>query len=115
MDTGNLAFIAVAFVISFFVVMTILWPLLESKIQAPPALDFLKNYDRLLYERERILENLTDLELDRNLKKIEEADYQALRAQLLSEAATIYRNIEELEKNQPLFKAIEKDLAESQS
>ena len=107
----GVVFFAMAAVIGILVFMGVLSPLLQSVKGLSNKVEPLRKYEKLLFEKERLLENLSDLELDHELKKMDEAVYQDLKAQLLSEAATIYMSIEKFEKESPLLKGIEKDLA----
>lgn len=51
----------------------------------------------LLAERDRVLSSLQDLDMDRAMNKILEDDYQAQRAELLTEGAAILREIDSLQ------------------
>jgi hypothetical protein len=95
--------------ILFVCLFVIFWPLIEYKPVAQAPRTTLREFERLLFEKERYLLNLKDLEMDRNMGKMSEDDYQNLRTQLLSEAAAIYSALEKLEKK-PLFHKIEEDL-----
>ncbi|MDB5037577.1 MAG: hypothetical protein JWQ35_1105 [Bacteriovoracaceae bacterium] len=102
--------ITLSLMIALAATMVILWPLLEIKSVAERPKDFFREFDRLVFEKERYLNNLKDLELDRSMKKIAEKDYEDLRSQLLSEASVIYRELEKIEKEYPILLQMEKDV-----
>jgi len=107
-----LAFVGLGSLVSLFV----LWPLLpranalgiKSRSHLPLA-----RYETLVYERERILENLMELDVDFQFEKINLADHQDLKAALMEEASNIYSEIKALEGADPLLQAIENDLRRS--
>lgn len=107
----DIAFFAVAAVVGILVFVGILSPMLQSMKGISNKVDPLRKYEKLLFEKERLLENLSDLELDHSLKKMDDDVYSDLKTQTLAEAAQIYSDIEKFEKENPLLKAIEKDLA----
>ncbi len=90
--------------------LLILWPYIENKSLPPISGDFLRKYESLLFERERVLLNIKDLELDLSMQKIDQTDFQNLRTQLLSEAAKIYSSIEQIENENIFFKKLAQDL-----
>jgi hypothetical protein len=55
-----------------------------------------------------ILENLQDLELDHSMQKLSQKDYNDLKMKMMSEAASIYQSLEQLEKEDPLFMRLRK-------
>jgi hypothetical protein len=101
--------LTLSFVLTLAAIVFILWPLLELKSVSEKPRHFLRELERLLFERERYLTNLKDLELDHQMNKLSEADYTDLRSQLFSEAGTIFTSLEKLEKENPIIVQIEKD------
>jgi hypothetical protein len=98
--------LAVAIFVATFIFIS--WPLLNFKSAFKKQNSTLKRLDLALYEKERLLTNLKDLELDRSMGKITAEDYDNLREQLLSEASHIYQTLDEIEKA-PLLQKIEND------
>ena len=93
-------------------ILITLWPLLELKPGGYKPKDILRELERLLFERERLLSNLKDLELDRQMKKISGEDYEDLKNQLMSEAGGIYSALDRVEKETLVLKQIDRDLLE---
>ena len=73
--------------------------------------DDIKSYRRLSFEKNMILGNLRDLEMDLGLKKITFKDYEQLKARMLSEAEGVYLSLDTLTQKSPFFELLEKDLA----
>ena len=68
---------------------------LWSKPRPSPEMDAVETRMQTLYlERERSYSALVDLEEDYETGKLSQADYQALRAQLLQETAAVLAQIE---------------------
>ena len=68
---------------------------LWSKPRLSPEMDAVETRMQTLYlERERSYSALVDLEEDYETGKLSQADYQALRAQLLQETAAVLTQIE---------------------
>lgn len=83
------------------------------KIQAESigrAPDSLQEYAELIQTQEAILENLKDLELDHQMEKISDTDYQELRKKLLQSASILYKKIDSFESGSKLIRSIHEDL-----
>ena len=104
------ALIALFVVISMVAILAIHWPFFEERTNAAPQSSLLVELDRLYYEKERLIDNLQDLEHDHVLKKIDHADYNELKNKLLGQTAHIYTMLKHLEDTNPILKAIEHDL-----
>lgn len=94
---------ALAFVLVALLVYWIFSPWLLTRALASSTDPLLRKLERLHFAREMILENLQDLELDRQMGKIDSKDYENLRAKMMVEAAGIYESLQELENKDPLF------------
>lgn len=105
----NLVFLALSLVFFGVCLLFILWPYMESST-AYTTSDFLREYERLIYERERLLENLRDLDLDFHMRKMSAEDLQDLKSKLIEETAAIYQAIESLEHSSHFFTELEIDL-----
>ena len=104
------ALVAFCLVLAVSALLVIYWPFFERRTKGSPQSTLVRELDRLYYERERLMQNLEDLEHDRELKKIGEQDYKILRAKLLGETAHIYDLLKHVEESNPILIAIEKDL-----
>jgi len=90
MDVGSILLGLALLVVIAFVVAR---PLLERPDVAD---DPLRPADLLLASRERVLTQLRDLDFDRTMSKINEADYTAQRAQLVAEGVAILKQLDDL-------------------
>jgi len=90
MDIGSILLGLALLVVIAFVVAR---PLLERPDVAD---DPLRPADLLLASRERVLTQLRDLDFDRTMSKINEADYTAQRAQLVAEGVAILKQLDDL-------------------
>src|SRR5690348_6688411 len=90
------ALIALVSLVSIFV----LWPLIPARrYQDSESTDALARYELLLFERERVLDNLMELEADLVFEKLNVKDHAELKSDLIQEASEIYSEIENIEKN----------------
>lgn len=87
-------------------VLFMLWPLFEFKERKRIENSILATLEKLLFEKERYLLTLKDLELDHSMNKMSESDYQSLRAHFLAEASDVYAQIDEIEKSRWIQKII---------
>lgn len=79
---------------------------------AAPLMESLwPEFQRLAQEREIILDNLKDIEIDNQMNKLSKEDYIRMRDELLERAGQRSLALEKLEGDHPLFKKIEEDLA----
>jgi hypothetical protein len=92
MDIGSI--LAVAALLAL-VVAFIGRPLLEGG--GTLAADEDRELSALLAERDRILSRLQELDMDRAMNKLLEADYQVQRSELLNEGAGVLRRIDALQ------------------
>lgn len=99
----NLAILAFALVLILLLLYWVFSPWLLPVEKAESTDPLLRKLEKLHFDREAIMQNLQDLELDRSLKKIDDSDYQNLKARMMSEAAMIYQNFESLEKSDPIL------------
>mgnify|MGYP001022747571 CR=1 FL=1 len=67
----------------------------------------LQNYEDLLFQKSKALENLMELDHDREFGKVNEEDYEDIRNRLLREADAIYQSLKTLEQNDPFFSELE--------
>ena len=102
-----LAFFAVV-VIAAVALIFVMQPLFQSQRQRSWT-STLDELDRLLQEREMLLTNLKDLQMDFDTNKISEGEYETLRIELMKKGSHIYEAIETLEQNDPLIRRIEAD------
>src|ERR1700722_13687042 len=102
-----IAVLTVALVLTACTATFFLWPLLEETRAENLYENFFRTLESLIYEKEMLLENLKDLELDKTLQKIALPDYQDLRSKLMMETSSIYSKIEKLESQQIIIKTIE--------
>lgn len=102
----TLALITLCGLLCLIVFSLILWPLFESRVKEPEGLRSFRDYQSWHYERLRLLENLVDLDTDADLGKIKAADYQELKADLMSQLTAIYARIESWESKNETFQRI---------
>jgi hypothetical protein len=102
--------ISAVILVSLGVVAYLFWPLLEKQQQAHQTPTPLRDLRVLYFERARLMENMTDLDLDLQLQKVEPADYQSLRQELLLQLSDIYEKIQSTENNHAFFASVEKDV-----
>lgn len=107
-----LTFFTVVGVIVLAFLVQILWPWLNPvpDRDVNDQMGDFQEYQRLIQEREVMLDNLKDLELDFQMEKIAEADYQALKQKMTKQAGEIFTQIKNFESKHSVFQSIEKDL-----
>lgn len=103
----TLPLIAVAIILSALVGMALLYPWIRSIHANSHEEPLLREIQTLQFEREMILQNLQDLQLDFNAQKIETSDYEQLREKFLQEASQIYSALEKIESDHPILQKIE--------
>lgn len=81
---------------------SLLYPLLTEESRSSQAGVMLR-YRGLVDERERLLQNLADLQQDLQLEKVSASDYDLIRADLLNEVANLMNSIERLEAEEAFF------------
>ncbi len=90
MDIGSLLLgLALLLVVAFFVARPLLDQAGAAERAPSPA-------DDLLFERERVLTALRDLDFDHATGKLIEEDYAAQRAQLLAQGAAVLQQLDQL-------------------
>ena len=94
MSTGGLI-LALAFLVG--VVAFLLWPLLKPGPTDEEGDTGLTRLQALHAEREAILIAVRDLDFDRQMDKVSEADYQAQRETLMQRGVDILKVIDALE------------------
>ncbi len=72
-------------------------PLLEQRGLKVTEED--REFSSLLARRDRVLDALEELDMDRHMKKIDSDDYQRRRAELVSEGAEVLRQLDQLNAN----------------
>lgn len=105
-----LALAALGVVLGLSVVLTVLWPLFEAAPSSALNETGFREYERLHQERERLMENIQDLELDKTLHKIDEADYQQLKKNLILELSRLYELIDRREKSDVFLKKVNQEI-----
>jgi hypothetical protein len=100
-----------------FVVLFLIWPLLESKASETQGFNSksFEDYRQLFHEREALLESLKDLEVDFQTGKISEQDRQPLKQDLSAKLMNVLHEIERIEKSESFFLRIQKDLKERET
>lgn len=104
----NLALFAFGLI---FIILLLYWvfsPWLVQLNLSSGSNPLLRKLEKLYFDREMILENLQDLELDRAMGKIDAKDYETLKLKMMNEAATIYQTIEKIEHEDPIFIELQK-------
>ena len=94
MNTSSIAIILAIFLL---VALYISQPFLKTEISPDQKEE--GEYPNLMVERERILDTIEELDIDYELGKVDEEDYQRGRQSLLKQGAAVLRNLDELEKN----------------
>ena len=84
----------------------------ESVSRSPANL---QEYAELLQTQDALLENLKDLELDHQMEKISDIDYQELREKLLQAASDLYKKIDSFESGCTLIMSIQNDLSKNEA
>lgn len=105
-----IAILCVMCILSFSFVLSPLWQASRRFSKIP---DGVRRYGYAWHERERILENLKDLEQDKQSGKISNLDAEPIRLELLSEASRLYREIEEREQQDEFLRWIKEREASS--
>ncbi|TVQ77673.1 MAG: hypothetical protein EA369_08800 [Bradymonadales bacterium] len=67
-------------------------------------------YQLLTQEKEMILDNLKDIEIDHQMQKLSPEDYQMIREDFLQKAEERSRALQHMEESESVFKAIRSDL-----
>jgi hypothetical protein len=67
-------------------------------------------FQQYAQEREIILNNLKDLEVDQQMSKLNPEDYHAMRSELVAQAEEKTTKLLELEKTHPIFQTIRAEL-----
>jgi len=104
------ALLAVTLVMLIGLAANVLWPFFDWNSKTVAYAPLLQ-YERLLYAKEAVLENLRDIEQDYLLEKLNKADYEELRSKVMQQAAQIYGAIDQIEMSDDLFARIEKEIA----
>ena len=79
------------------------------------AQKFLNDYQSQVQNREIIIENLKDLELDFRTDKMDARDYEGLRDRLLKSAISLNENLKSMESHADFFKWIKQKESEFQN
>lgn len=105
-----LAFLSVIVCIMLFVGLFVFFPIWHPPENPSGTEKEFQAYQSLVHEQDIVFENLKELELDRQMQKLSEEDYQRLKTQLMSEALDASRKIEAFEKASSILQSIEQDL-----
>ena len=83
----------------FFIgaVLYIAYPLLKDEIREPAPEDETTDQEKLLQEKEDIIESLKDIEMDFRMGKLSTLDYQSLKSDLEQRAVKIFQRIQSLQ------------------
>jgi hypothetical protein len=90
----------------------ILFPLLSRRPPAGPEPDD-DRLGRLLETKHAVYRSILDLELDRSLGKVSEADYLVMRRQHEAEALAVLREMDEMAGAGSLEDVLEREIAEA--
>ena len=93
MTLTSLIIVLFIFIMAGLIVLRPFLDRVDGKISRTAGL-----YDSLLAERERLLSAIEELDLDLELKKISPAEYAEDRANLLSQAADMFRELDRVSK-----------------
>jgi hypothetical protein len=93
------------------VLTAICWPLFSRKDTIEAAVLEETEWDLLERRKEVVLGNIQDLDFEYKCRKLSDADYGRLRAELASELARIYEEIDRIEQDQDLDALIRTEVA----
>lgn len=103
---------ALAILVLAIALVVLAYPLYRAR-QQPGALN-ISALDNVLAERDGVYASLRDLEMDKQLGKLDDADYNARREQYMAQAAVILQELDTLQGQgsaQAASDAIEKQVA----
>lgn len=107
-----LSFLSLILVLLIGVFFFIFWPIFEKnkyRVRATRHRGFLE-WQNLMQEKEVLLDNLKEVQLDYQMQKLEETDFQSLKAKLMNELSQIVSKIEEIERSDSFLKQVYMDI-----
>jgi len=78
-------------------VLYIAYPLLKDEIREPVPEDETTDQEKLLQEKEDIIESLKDIEMDFRMGKLSTLDHQSLKSDFEQRAVKIFQRIQSLQ------------------
>lgn len=109
-----IAFYSAIVLVSLGSAVFIFWPWIEAQAKIKRqsvGFDSLDQYQNLVHESENHFETLRDLELDYQMEKLSDEDYQSLKSETVQKLAVLLQEIQQLEKSDSFFQSVEQDLS----
>lgn len=97
--------ITILFLIGLYYILSPYFTLTNRVIEVSSPYDLEKQAakDSLLLQKEEVLMSLEEYELDREMKKISESDYQELYNEALSEGSQVLEDLDKINQNNSLL------------
>lgn len=78
-------------------VLYIAYPLLKEEKSEPATEDGTTDQEKLLNEKEDVIENLKDIEMDFRMGKLSTQDYQSLKSEFEQRAVNVFQKLQSLQ------------------
>ncbi len=78
-------------------VLYIAYPLLKEEQSEPAPEDGTTDQEKLLNEKEDVIENLKDIEMDFRMGKLSTQDYQSLKSEFEQRAVNVFQKLQSLQ------------------
>jgi len=78
-------------------VLYIAYPLLKEEKSEPAPEDGTTDQEKLLNEKEDVIENLKDIEMDFRMGKLSTQDYQSLKSEFEQRAVNVFQKLQSLQ------------------
>jgi len=107
-----LAFLSILLVILIGVFFFIFWPVFEktSSYKRLQKRDSFLEWQKLIQEKEVLLDNLKELQLDFQMDKLGKNDFESLKSKLMLELTELMKRVESLEQTDQFLQKVYADL-----
>ena len=108
----TVAFFCLIAVVGIFLFLFVFWPFF-IKLRSSTGIaqiEGFSDYHLLLQEKEVLLDNLKELELDLQMQKLDPNDYENLKSNLVMKLGEVMKQIRDLESKNDFLKNVHRDV-----